>query len=283
VKKKDKDRRHLQIAAETGSAVRDVATLAGGMARHLLRRTRVLKRRAQTASAPAQPSMPPDTAVLLDGAPLPNGTAAAPGSGPDVAEWQMRARRAEQAAAWSRARLRVERAQRQAAPRLDVEKLSADLSRELARFYGAHPDVVQRIVRQTLAAHGLPISPERSPSAARAAPSIDTSIWSSAQQEALAQVVLTRSPEVADPGYVYRIVEALARGGRLTLPDLTRVTGLTSAMARHRLRLAAEALVFQGALKKCDDSYSLNPAYHPPVQPAASVPARSERPRSQRR
>ena len=34
--------------------------------------------------------------------------------------------------------------------------------------------------RQTLAAQCLPISPERPSSAARAAPSIDTSIWSSA-------------------------------------------------------------------------------------------------------
>ncbi len=283
MKKKDKDRRPIQIAAETGSAVLDVATLAGGMARHLLRRTRVLKRRTQTTSTPAHPPIRADTAAVPDGPPLPNGTAAPPGSGPDVTEWQMRARRAEQAAAWLRARLRVERAQRNATPRLDVEKLSADLSRELARFYGAHPDVVQRIVRQTLAAHGLPISPERPPSSARAAPSSESSVWSSAQQEALAQLVLARSPDVTDPGYVYRILEALARGGRLTLPDLTRATGLTSAMARHRLRLAAEALVFQGALKKRDDTYSLNPAYYPPSQPAAPVQARGEHPRSQRR
>jgi hypothetical protein len=271
VKKKDKDRRTNGIAAETGSAVRDVATLAGGMARHLLRRTRVLRPATPAASLPLPP---PETAAL----PItvqPSGPASpAPESGPDVAEWQVRARRAEHAAAWSRARLRVERAQSRAAPRLDVEKLSADLSRELARFYGAHPDVVQRIVRQTLAAHGLPISPERPPASGRAAPTIDTSIWSSAQQETLAQLVLTRSPEVTDSGYVYRIVEALARGGRLTLPDLTRATGLTSAMARHRLRLAAEALVFQGALKKRDDSYSLDPTYRPPVQPVLPVVAR---------
>jgi hypothetical protein len=280
VKKKDKDRRTNGIAAETGSAVRDVATLAGGMARHLLRRTRVLRPATPATSLPLPP---PETAALPITVHPSSRASPALESGPDVAEWQVRTRRAEHAAAWSRARLRAERAQRQAASRLDVEKLSADLSRELARFYGAHPDVVQRIVRQTLAAHGLPISPERPPSLGRAAPTIETSIWSSAQQETLAQLVLTRSPEVTDPGYVYRIVEALARSGRLTLPDLTRATGLTSAMARHRLRLAVEALVFQGALKKCDDSYSLNPAYRPPVQPAASVPARNERPRSQRR
>jgi hypothetical protein len=167
-------------------------------------------------------------------------------------------------------------------PRIDVERLSADLSHELARFYGAHPDVVQRIVRQTLAAHGLPISPELPFSSARTVPSIETSIWSSAQQEALAQLVLTRSPEVTDPTYVYRLVDALARHGRLSLPALTRATGLTSAMARHRLRLATAALVTQGALTKRDDSYSLNPAYRPPVQPAAPNSV-NRQPRAKRR
>src|SRR5579871_6612178 len=72
---KKKDRRPIQFAAETGSAVLDVATLAGGMARRLLRRTRVLRRPKILLAAPAVSG---DTATL-SAAPAPTLLAAPDG------------------------------------------------------------------------------------------------------------------------------------------------------------------------------------------------------------
>lgn len=271
-RKKKKSRPTVEIATEVTGQVLDVATRAGGVARRLLRRTRLLSRRAprRQPMAPGPDPITPDGGRIVSAMPdapmaavSPDGAAAR-----ELEELRRRAERAEHAAAWLRVRLRAERAGAKAPPRLDVPALAADLTRDLARLYAAHPDIVRQIVQRTLAAHGLPISSFDTP---RGAPMADLTVWTQAQQDLLAQQVLARAPEVSDPAYVYRALAALTRRGRQTLPALTSAAGLDSAMARRRLRLAVEALAALGALAKRDGAYVLNPSYRPlPLKGPAS-------------
>lgn len=260
----------IEIATDTGSAVLGAATRAGGVAKRLLRRTRLLASHAprKLPGVPlAEPAGAADGHITLI---LPEAPTRTEEMAHELTELRARTERAEHAAAWLRARLRAERSRQRSLPHLDVARLTTDLTHELARTYGAHPDVVGRIVQRTLAAHGLPIDRRAIERPSGGATLPEPLFWPRGQQEALAQQVVERAPEIADPAYVHRAVALLARRGRLTLPELMRAAGFESAMARRRLRLAVEAMTALGALIVHDGAYTLNAGYRPAPSGAAS-------------
>ena len=260
---------------------KEAATLSVRVARHLLRRTRLLAHPAARKAAPSAPSV---ATAADDYVTLAVPRIAAPDTeqrGDELArqldELRGRVERAESAAAWLRARLRAERQQRAPALRLDAATLAADLARDLARLQTPHREAVRRVVYRALAAHGLPITAlddERAEGTHGIARSLP--LWPREQQEAIAEQVLARVPDVASPSYVYRVLELVAARGSLTLPELTRAAEYTSAMGRRRLRLTADALVAAGALSTHDGAYTLNMAWTPPSAKEAGRSAKGQ-------
>lgn len=263
---------------------KEAATLSVRVARHLLRRTRLLKKPRQAQTPVAQRV---DNAAVPETQAISAPTAARPlaGSRPrddelaqlleEMSELRARVQRAETAAAWLRARLRAERVRRAPLPQFDATALAADLVRELHGLHTPHPEAIRRVVYRTLAAHGLPVSQEAIEG--RGGPTRGAVLWPREQQEVLAAAVLARTPEVADPAYIYRVLALLAERGRLTLPDLVHAAGYSSAMARRRLRLAVEALAALGALTIRDGAYALNAAWTPPTPPRETRGAQNGR------
>lgn len=263
---------------------KEAATLSVRVARHLLRRTRLLKKPRQAQTPVAQRL---DSAAALEMQAIQAPPAARPLADSrrrddertrlldEVHELRARVQRAETAAAWLRARLRAERIRRAPLPQLDATALAADLVRELHGLHTLHPEAIRRVVYRTLAAHGLPVSQEAIEG--RGGPTRGAVLWPREQQEMLAAAVLARTPEVADATYVYRVLALLAERGRLMLPDLMYAAGYSSAMARRRLRLAVEALVALGALTTRDGAYTLNAAWTPPTPPRETRGAQNGR------
>ncbi len=246
---------------------KEAATLSVRVARHLLRRTRLLAHPAvrKAASSVSTDTAAPDGYVTLapPRMPVPTVEQRDDEMARQLHELRARVDRAESAAAWLRARLRAERQQRPPAPQFDAAALASDLTRDLARLPTLHREAVRRVVYRTLAAHGLPVTAPDDERAERTCAGA-VPLWPREQQEALAEQVLARAPDVASPSYVYRVLELLAARGSLTLPELTRAAEYTSAMARRRLRLTVDALVALGALTMREGAYALNMAWTPP-------------------
>ncbi len=286
--------------AERADFVRGTATRAERVARRLLRRTRSLAQRASqrlpigSASILSEPHDAHITLVLPAPVPapmsVPDATPASPagserGQADERAVLRARLARAEHAAAWLRARLRAERLRRAGAPRLDADALAADLTRDLSRLRTYDAEAVGRVVRRVLSAHGLPVRiavPAR-PGRSVAVSNTPTVMpdWPRARQEAVAAQALARAPEVSHPRYVYQALALVASNGSGTLAQLTRASGLDSAMGKRRLRLAIDALVALGALTLRDGIYSLNMEDHSPRTPHGHRPTdgRTDRPR----
>jgi len=274
-----------EASTRPAGAVREAATRAEGVARRLLRRTRLLRGPVNSVNGGARdtghhsPASAGDTPVkLIPPRPDRSDARASDASASDERSQSLarevaalraraeRAERAEHAAAWLRARLRAERARRPTGA-IDASALAADLARDLARLRYPRPDEIRRIVERALTAQGLPAGGAGAP-AGRGGGGRDVVPaappgWSAARREAVGRQVIARAPDVTDPLYVYRALALVAERGRLTVPGLLRASGLDSGMAKRRLRLAVEALAGLGALKERDGAYTLNPDYHP--------------------
>ena len=268
--KKKNRQQAIGLAVETAGAVRGAATRSAGVARRLLRRTQLLTRGAsrkipvlstldqkrEGQIAIVVPDLPPHTGEREEYREEMMG---------ELARALVRAERAEQAAAWLRARLRAARARNHAdTPRIDAAALSAELTDGLSRLRQPQERfAVERVVRRTLVAHGLAPDPREPGQTRQNQTAADLLPWSHDQLEALGRQVVSRAPEVADPGYARRILELLVQARQLSLPKLLAASGLSSAMSRRRLRLAAEALAALGVLTVRDGAYALNRDWTP--------------------
>jgi len=263
---------------------------AGAMARHLLRRTRLLAQRAsQTLPSTGDDRI---TLALSEATFVPR-----PDDGDDVLipapvfieatgrremaarldDLLLRVERAEAAAAWLRARLRAERARardRQKTPHgFDVATLRADLTHGLTQLRAHDAGAVGRVVDAVLLAHGAPLAPARPPEprqtrlraeAKKRGSGLPSTPpppgWTQGQLRATTARVLRHSPEIGvDPAYVENALALVVRLGRPTLSDLLRAAGYESPMARRRLRLAVEGLAAVGALVHHSDRYGVAP------------------------
>lgn len=292
----------VEVRIKKTGAMRGAAARAEHVARRLLRRTHLLAHRA-TGALPVVPTLEApashDGLITLPLPPLEHGSLDAHEREATALRW--RAARAEHSAAWLRARLRAERGRQAAPPVIDAAALAADLARDLAKLPAHHQEAVLRVVRRRLAEYGLPVPGEAPRPAAEGAragtarglsnearggpgnlarggpggPTLDLPGWTTKEQEDVAARVLARVPEVADPAYVYRALDQVARQGRCTPAQLLNASGLSSPMARRRLRLAVEALDALGALTLQDGCYRLNTTYQPPRPERRDPPARS--------
>lgn len=263
---------------------------ASDMARHLLRRTRLLAHRA-SQTLPTLPTVGDDRITLT----LPEADFASRTDAGDSAlapasvfvdeterleiatrlhDLLLRAERAEGAAAWLRVRLRAERARARDRVKmsrgLDAVALRADLTRDLAQLRTRDMTAVGRVVDRVLLAHGLPIAPARTSmrrgsEAKKRGASVSPRPyippppgWTEGQLRAMAARVLRHSPEIGgDAAYVENALALVVRLGRPTLSDLLRASGYESPMARRRLRLTVEGLVAVGALVRHADRYGV--------------------------
>lgn len=271
-----------QPKKERGERVRSGAVHA---ARRLLRRTRSLAQQAsQRLPRGLTVTSTGETAEIAHHATLapPSSAPSAPDPRDErIAQLQACLERSEHASSWLRARLRAERLRRAARPAFDATELAADLTHDLMRLRAHDEETVGRVVRRTLAAHGLPVQ-QRTERARSAKNKAATAIpgWTRETRDAAARQVLTRVPDVANPSYVYHALAVIAENGGGTLASLTRAAGYDSAIARRRLRLAVEALATLGALHVRDGFYTLNTDYRAPTAPrpyAGSDYRRSER------
>jgi len=76
----------------------------------------------------------------------------------------------------------------------------------------------------------------------------------------LVERVLAAQPEIGSARYVQLTLDALGRQGALSLLQLGTITGMTSPMARRRLRLAVEGLCAVGAVRAEGSRYILVPS-----------------------
>lgn len=126
-------------------------------------------------------------------------------------------------------------------------------------------------LRQTIVVvldgYGFPASspaPSTSPRSAPAQPA-QSSLpslpgWERARlQQAVAQVVAQR-PDIGGQGYVHLALQALARHQTITVAAAARDAHLTSALARHRVRLALEGLCAAGVAERDGQRFVLRRA-----------------------
>jgi hypothetical protein len=129
-------------------------------------------------------------------------------------------------------------------PQSLIDQLTADLA--------ALPDRNEATLRETiglvLAAYGFqvasPAGEERQSNPGETAPVIPG--WDRARLEALTARLLADYPDIGNRRYLHLSLEELARQGTLTAAQLAASSGMTSPMARHRLRLSLEALCAAG-------------------------------------
>lgn len=152
-----------------------------------------------------------------------------------------------------------------------IEQLVADLSALPEPTEGA----LRETIRAVLAAHGFgdaTATPASEPG--EAAPVVPG--WHRARIEALTTSVLAAHPDIGGRRYLHLALEGLARQGNLTAAQLAASAALTSPLARHRLRLALEALVAGGMAQREGPRFSLLP----PAGVSPGYPEGRRRPRA---
>lgn len=152
-----------------------------------------------------------------------------------------------------------------------IEQLVADLSALPEPTEGA----LRETIRAVLAAHGFgdaTATPASEPG--EAAPVVPG--WHRARIEALTTSVLAAHPDIGGRRYLHLALEGLARQGNLTAAQLAASAALTSPLARHRLRLALEALVAEGMAQREGPRFSLLP----PAGVSPGYPEGRRRPRA---
>ena len=126
---------------------------------------------------------------------------------------------------------------------------------DLAGLGTADREDLRRVVTSVLTAYGFAVdtAPEEQPDTEKtSAPGFDRR-----RTAALTEQVLAMQPEIGSARYVQATLDALGRQGTLSLPQLSAVTGMTSPMARRRLRLTVEGLCAAGAAYAQGGRYSL--------------------------
>lgn len=143
---------------------------------------------------------------------------------------------------------------------------------QLAANLGALPQPDEAALRETigavLAAYGFqvaqPADDEKHSNPGETAPVIPG--WDRASIEALADRLLADHPEIGNRRYLHLGLEALARQGTITAAQLAASAGMTSPMARHRLRLTLEALCAAGLARQDGPRFVLLTSAHGPAE-----------------
>jgi hypothetical protein len=143
-------------------------------------------------------------------------------------------------------------------PQALIDQLTADLT--------ALPNPNQATLRETigavLAAYGFqvasPAREEKQSKPGETAPVIPG--WDRVSLEALTAGLLADYPDIGNRRYVHLGLEGLARQGTLTAAQLAASAGMTSPMARHRIRLSLEALCAAGLARQDGPRFILLPA-----------------------
>ena len=146
---------------------------------------------------------------------------------------------------------RAEEAQRQ--PRTLINHLVSDL----AGLGSAGEDDLRRAVTSVLAAYGFDVAAAEEEPVEESKASIPG--YDRRQVVTLVERVLAAQPEIGSARYVQLTLDALGRQGALSLQQLGTITGMTSPMARRRLRLAVEGLCAVGAVRPEGSRYILVP------------------------
>jgi hypothetical protein len=248
-----------------GRLRKKIVSAAKGTAVALLRST---GQRAKLGSLHLPIALRPDRPqpiLLPPHFPDPQDRAAAEGAPPRPAPLppDVRALRSRLAAAERRnARLRYAlQRERQAAARANAisqhpQPLIDHLVADLSAAHSLDAAALRQTITSVLAAYGLRAAPVETPPPAPPAPA---SIPGRDRKSValLGQQILAGQPEIGSTRYVQLALEALAQQGALTLPQLGSITGLTSPVARRRLRLTVEALCQAGVTRRAGERYSL--------------------------
>ena len=157
------------------------------------------------------------------------------------------------------------------APERLIEQLVADLHQTGA----SSPELLHATVTRVLAAHGIAASGVPASGAARGAgyatgsagpPGIGGARtepalpvlpgWDPARLAAIV-AALTRQPEIGGVRTLHLALCSMACGDPLGAAEAAKQAGLTSAMARHRMRLALEGLCAAGVLRRQGERFAL--------------------------
>ncbi len=146
-------------------------------------------------------------------------------------------------------------------PEALIEQLVADL----AALDRTDPGALREAVTSVLAAYGfrIPVPGEEAvaPAAGAGGKDAPPSIpgWDRRRLQALTAQLLAERPNIGGRRYIYLSLEALVAQGSLTPAQLAGIAGLTSPLARHRLRLALEALCAAGIARQDGPRFVLVP------------------------
>lgn len=150
-------------------------------------------------------------------------------------------------------------------PRALIDHLVADLGTVDSR----DADAVRRTVTSVLGAYGfyLPEAGQRLP-----APSTETPVatsamsppsipgWDRQRLQNLARALAARDPEIGGVYYLYLSLETIATRGACSAVQIASLAGLSSPLAKRRLRLSLEALLGAGVLRRDGQHFVLAPA-----------------------
>ena len=158
---------------------------------------------------------------------------------------------------------RERRARQQGAVLVAPDRLIEHLVAELQQGGVGNPEAVRVTIARVLAAHGVVV-----PDAAGGAPSLGAGCmraepvlpmlpgWDPARLAAIVAAV-ARQPEIGGVRTLHLALCSMASGDPLSAAEAAREAGLTSAMARHRIRLALEGLCAMGVLRRQGDRFAL--------------------------
>ncbi len=134
----------------------------------------------------------------------------------------------------------------------DPQALIDQLAADLATLPDRDEAAIRRTIGAVLAAYGFQVAPpageEKQNDPGETAPVIPG--WDRASLEALAARLLADHPDIGNRRYLHLTLEELARQGTITAVQLAAAAGMTSPMARHRLRLSLEALCSAGLARQ---------------------------------
>ena len=134
----------------------------------------------------------------------------------------------------------------------DPQPLIDQLATDLAALPHRDEAAFRETISAVLAAYGFQVArsadEEKQADPGETAPVIPG--LDRASLEALAARLLADHPDIGNRRYLHLTLEALARQGTLTAAQLAASVGMTSPMARHRLRLSLEALCAAGLARQ---------------------------------
>jgi hypothetical protein len=160
-------------------------------------------------------------------------------------------------------RARAQAATAIAQPRQLIDHLVADLS----QIDAGDGDALRGTVTQVLGAYGFMVSTDESPPEEQrqarlpldgaALPAIPG--WDRVRLRAAVDEILARHPET-NARYVTLALTALVRDGAASPATIAKAAGFTSALARHRTRVALDGLCAMGIARREGERCALGPA-----------------------